>query len=965
MNNKYFMNLNSFNTNRNESNSNDFNILSVNVRSISSIDKFNRFKSELCLLSVMPDIIAVQETWYDKNYINLYSIEGFTAVHCCRSDSYGGTSIYINQSLEFRVIVNRSNGFLELISILLPDVKVNNVPLIVTSLYRSQKCLLQSFLNQIENFLLDVRNSPCIFVGDLNIDLRRKNNISQSLLNMFAEFNYMSCHDLITRPKSQTCIDGVFSNIMRHFGIYSIEHKLSDHNIIFGQFKINCRYREIFSEKCNRIDYRKFGSYLDDSLFVANLENSSDLCNNLINTLSTAAIQSTTSNTKKADIRQKISPWLSRELIALIEYKNKLLRARRKNKHDQTLAERLKRISKVIKISNKNLMNNYYMDNIRRCNGDSRKTWEFLNIQLGKKVKPAKDLVVNNTIITLDKEKSTAFNNYFHDSVRIIKESIPEEPNDDINMFHTLIPSIGIFNFEIIQNMKVNLILDNLDLRKSPGFDNIAVKMLLVRKNVITDIITKIFNSMIQEAEYPDILKLHKIIPIPKSIVTNKVENYRPISILPTVDKILEKIIFEQLSNYLEVNNILFDRQYGFKKGSGTGEAVINVVEHVCNGLDTGSKGVGGVFFDLSKAFDLVDHDILVKKLNFIGCSREATSLIKDYLTNRRQLVQVGEFRSGEMDVLCGVPQGSVLGPLLFKIYINDLKNIHFYGKLFLYADDVCLLYNYRHKRVLQTEIEYDAAILSEFLRLNKLILNPKKTKFIRFKPYILSNDELMSIHIDGNVINEVESVKYLGINLNHNLIWENHINYVKSKVSSGVGILYKFKQKFNIETKMLLYQSLVHSYLTYLPIIYAGKTTSSLKSLQSAQNKALKIVFNLPLRHSTVDLFKTYATNILPVRGLYKQQLLLHVFKSINGIGSHTTQFHQNISHTGRSTRQAQNLRVVRCRLELTKQRISFAGPNNYNQLPDSLKNINVLSNFKTHLKQYLLQNVEILLTN
>lgn len=281
-----------------------------------------------------------------------------------------------------------------------------------------------------------------------------------------------------------------------------------------------------------------------------------------------------------------------------------------------------------------------------------------------------------------------------------------------------------------------------------------------------------------------------------------------------------------------------------------------------------------------------------------------------------------------------------------------------------MFTDDICFLYNYNHEQVLQTHIEYDAAILSEFLRINKLILNANKTKFLRFKPYILRNDGIMSVHIEGNSINESESVKYLGINLNHNLLWENHINWLKSKVSSGIGILNKFRYKLSARTKMLLYESLIHSHVTYLPMIYGSRPSDVMKSLQAAQNKALKIVFNLPLRFNTIDLYRNYAKTILPIRGLYKQQLLTYVFKCIKGYGSHTIQFDRNLTYTHRVTRQAMDLKVERCRLELTKQKVTYAGANEYNQLPNDLKNISALSTFKTNLKRYLLNNVEILLT-
>lgn len=444
--------------------------------------------------------------------------------------------------------------------------------------------------------------------------------------------------------------------------------------------------------------------------------------------------------------------------------------------------------------------------------------------------------------------------------------------------------------------------------------------MILCRKPKIAEIISALFNNMIDCGEYPDVLKVHKIVPIPKGIGSTRVNMYRPVSVLPVIDKVLEKIIFNQLSQYLTENKLLFERQFGFCKGSGSDEAIVNVVDYICGGFDAGFNGVAGVFFDLSKAFDLVDHEILLKKLKIIDVSNNSVALLKNYLSCRRQFVQFGNAKSPFLPVKCGVPQGSVLGPLLFNIFIDDIKNITFNGKLFMFADDICLLNRYKHPLVLQTQVEYDAAMLSEYVRLNKLILNTDKTKFIRFKPYVLRSDIAMTVYIDGVPISETNSVKYLGMNLSSNLQWYCHIDSIKSKISSAVGVLYKFRSKLNCKTKFLIYQSLIHSHLSYLPIIYGCKNSTSLKSLQATQNKALKLVFNLPIRYHTLDLFRCHAVSVLPVRGLYKMQLMKFVFKSIRGIGNTSMQFQENIQITHRITRHSRDLSTTRCRLELTR---------------------------------------------
>lgn len=307
-----------------------------------------------------------------------------------------------------------------------------------------------------------------------------------------------------------------------------------------------------------------------------------------------------------------------------------------------------------------------------------------------------------------------------------------------------------------------------------------------------------------------------------------------------------------------------------------------------------------------------------------------------------------------------GVPQGSVLGPLLFSIYLNDIKNLQLFGKLIMFADDISVFYPYKHEISLKAHMEYDAAMITEYARINKLCLNAEKTKLLRFRPYNV-NSQNFNIFVDGKEIYESFSTKYLGIYLQSNLSWDMHIQNLKSKVVSATGLIYKFKNKFNIKTKLIIYQSLIQSHLNYLAIIYGYNKSSELKSLQRTQNKALKTVFNLPLTYSTLSLYKDVSASILPVHGLYKLQLLLYIFKSLNGFGHHTIFFSRN--QTVFNTRNAMNLRVARCRLQTTKQRVEYMGSLEYNNLPESIKNVERISIFKKNIKEYLLENVEMLL--
>lgn len=335
--------------------------------------------------------------------------------------------------------------------------------------------------------------------------------------------------------------------------------------------------------------------------------------------------------------------------------------------------------------------------------------------------------------------------------------------------------------------------------------------------------------------------------------------------------------------------------------------------------------------------------------------------MFESYLQNRKQYVEMSSAKSDILDYKCGVPQGSCLGPLLFSIYLNDLSNLNLAGRLYMFADDVCLFYPYKYDLVLKTNMERDVSLIFEFARVNKLVLNASKTKLVRFKPNSHIINDNFSILVDGNVVQETHDVKYLGITLQSNLSWDLHICEVKRKIAPAIGILYKMKNKLTTKTKLLLYNALVQSHLNYMVIIYGYKCTNVLKPLQSMQNKALKVIHSLPATYSTHSLYNDVCKPIMPIHVLYKYQVLLYIFKSLNNIGYHTINFLQNQSAF--NTRNQQNLRVPRCRLETTKQRIEYKGIIEYNQLPATLKNHSRISLYKKYLKEHLFQNLETLL--
>lgn len=961
--NQYFKHFYNFEKVYHESNNKFLSILCINVRSISSVDKFNKFKTLLVNFSKLPDIIAIQETWFRKELTQLYVIPGFESVHSCRNDGYGGTSLYINSQITFSVECCQSYNYVETINVKLTNFKMHNKPLQLISFYRSQKCSEHAFLTLLDDILSIHAKNPIIILGDANIDLLQTSCCEYNAI--FQSYSCESVHNMITRPVSGKCIDHIFSNISESITVDSIECPLSDHNMLFCRVMKPVQTSKYFEKTKCYTDYSKAREFLETNLPHCFIPYTSDgLTNEVLSCIRRAIDLSTITSKNINEARFKLTPWINKDLQELILLKERLLVKRRKSRDKNNVEERLKRISKIIQYAVKFCRNNYFADNLLKVGNDPKKSWNFINNTMGRR--KTENINVKNSqgeMVLHDHEKASMFNNYFLSSVEQLKLQIEIQSNDNINYFRTLNHPMHVFKIRNLSLQEVMNVIKDLKINKSAGNDNISSKLVKECVDVVCPILVEIYNKIINTSEFPENLKIHKVIPIPKVINAQTVDKYRPISVLSTIDKIFEKILFEKLMNYLEENNLLCKYQFGFRRGCGTEDAVVNVVQYICKGLDDGFNGVAGVFFDFTKAFDLVDHNIMLHKLQYYGVQGSELLLFKSYFSNRKQYVQINDSKSVMASVKCGVPQGSGLGPLLFSVYLNDLGNLGLVGRLCIFADDVSIFYPYKNDLILKTQIERDAALLVEFARLNRLKLNPNKTKLVRFRPHSANINHDFQLTIDTKTIDESHSVKYLGITLQSNMSWNMHIEEVKKKIAPAIGILYKLKWKLDESTKTMIFHSLIHSHIKYLAIAYAyNKNNNCFKSLQHFQNKALKIVFNLPATFSTNLLYTTVAKNILPIYGVFEYQALIFVYKCLHKIGHHTIDFNRNQRMF--NTRNQLNLSTPLCRLEKTKQRIDYIGSKIYNDLPPHIKRIERMSLFKNKCKDYIHNRMELYIT-
>jgi len=303
-------------------------------------------------------------------------------------------------------------------------------------------------------------------------------------------------------------------------------------------------------------------------------------------------------------------------------------------------------------------------------------------------------------------------------------------------------------------------------------------------------------------------------LPLHKGGSSLDLNNYRPISLLSIFDKIIEKIMHKYLYLFLENNKILYQNQFGFRKGNSINYALIQMIEKIRESIDNSKFGCG-IFIDLKKAFDTVNHKVLITKHEHYGIRGVLLKWFESYLTGRKQFVLVNGQSSNLKDIYCGVPQGSVLGPLLFLIYINDLPNVSKKLNFYPFADDTNIYYESNDlniEKILNNELKQ----LSMWLKVNRLALNIEKTNFVIFHACQRVKDHNITLKLDRKAISERDYIKYLGIAVDSKLSRKPHINNISKKISRSVGILYRIRKLVNQSILKNVYYSLIYSHIVY-----------------------------------------------------------------------------------------------------------------------------------------------------
>ena len=490
-------------------------------------------------------------------------------------------------------------------------------------------------------------------------------------------------------------------------------------------------------------------------------------------------------------------------------------------------------------------------------------------------------------------------------------------------------------------------------------------KLLKLVSNEVSLPFSDICNSSFDEGVFPEENKVAKVIPTHKSGPTDDVNNYQPISLLSVFSKIMEKLMASRLTTYLELYGILYCNQFGFRGGYSTSHSLISITENIRKTLDNGKFGCG-VFIDLKKAFDTVNHEILLVKLEHHGIREEALDWFKSYLSNRKQYVHLNGVHSDIRYITCGVPQGSVLGPLLFLLYINDLPNISEKLKFYLFADDTNIYLEADDLNILERTMNKELVKLHEWLCINRLSLNVSKTNFVIFTPPKKPKINV-TILINKEAIDEEQYVKYLGVLIDSKLTFKFHIDELKKKISRAIGVLYKLRPYVPIRVLCNVYYAIIYPFLLYGIVIWGNADGYLIKPIHILQKKFVRMAtFNDgfqnirgPLAH-TPPLFRQL--KLLTIYDIYKLQLGKLVFESLNDIGptKNVIKYVRASEVHSHDTRHARKGNLYTDWVRTTRyglKNLQNEGSNLWDHLPSVIKSSTNRESFKFKFKNQLLE--------
>ena len=943
----------------------DHNYLYYRVYKLLRVKCTSTLKPQSCLFIVYSSCCHVF-VWTERNkLIYLYFAEIFLTTDFSapyrkdRTNHGGGILVYINNNLMHKRRQDLEIFWEESIWV---ELKINKQPYLLGTFY-SPKTQDQTFFNALDQNIEKAMeiSQNIIILGDLNEDL----------LNV----NYRHLHDVLLTNSLQNVIDQptrenalldpiIVPNDLTVYdsGVLPTPHHISDHFATYIVLPHDYSVSSVYTRRVwfyKRADFAKLDNNLRSFDWKCLSEGSvNDSCTLFTNKFMDFVNECIPH--KDVTIRPNDKPWYDSEIR---KYSRK--RDRQKSKAtksglqtDWTKYKLLRnKVNNLKKHAKETFYNNLELSLLSNFSNNKKEFWKIVKHFTSKKdtVSSIPPLSTTNTSGThilhvTDEEKANCLNNYF------AAISTLDDSNADLPPFYELTDKV-LDKIDITED-EIRDVIINLDPNKASGPDLISNKMIKQVATAISKPLKIIFNRSLCESVFPDMWKLGNLVPLFKKGDRSDASNYRPVSLLSNFGKIQERIVFKHIYNHLFSNNLLFKYQSGFRPGHSTTFQLIDIFHHICQSFDQKQYSCM-IFCDISKAFDKVWHKGLLFKLRQNGIKGNLLAWICNYLSSRKQRVQINSSTSSLLSVNAGVPQGSVLGPLLFLVYVNDIAE-NLLSLVRLFADDSSLFFSATNLKDIEGVINHDLALISIWAKKWLVDFNPIKTVAMLFTLRPL--DFIPTFSFNNTLINFVENHKHLGLTLSYNGQWHSHIETILSSAYKMLGVMRKLKYRFTRQALNQMYVSYVRPLLEYSSIVWDGCSDQDKNALERLQNEAARIVTGLTKSTSIPNLYQECGWDSLSKRRYFQKMCFMYKCSN-NLVPDYISDIVPPLvgDVTNYPLRNRQNISTMYTRTEISHKSCIPSSVSDWNNLNNAIRETDTFVSFRSTFKNEVLGNTHV----